>query len=1285
MRHFLFCAATALAILVFSSPVVHAAVGPDQYVGDTAIYSGTSAMLKPNVLLIIDNSNAASEKAAGVEYKPGTKYTGPYNSWGIYAAGQQGEFKTNAEVVASADPRLLGLNCTANNNIIRDTLLTKGTYTGQGTALYPNIKNGNCDTAPKGATYGLGNYLNYAQTPPTVPLVVGSDGRVYKLIKDHTSAPDNRPMSGANWATYWTYNGTAEPGVGWLDGFDYTLLGSSQIKMVHDALKMVVGGARYAVNFGAMVYGSSNSGGRLIAPIQDLSSKAAYDAFVAALPKNPADLLSSQTARPQAEALLDAMYYFQGKSLPVGKGGPFPSPITKKCDKNFVILVTNGMSNKDADGQLASLVGDYDGDGAEAFPYGEGTHYLDDVAKKLYEADQSPLADIQRVKTATILAFKNHDDLVARAGDATHGRGGYFNVFNANELTDVLISLISNIVLETDTAFVAPVVPASPENRTTSGARIYLGFFRPISQAMWHGNLKKFGLNTENQLTALDASGTEVVAADAGGNFNPALRTFWSTEADAATVEKGGVGQKLLTNNNRKIYTYLRQSGSLTHASNAVSVANASLTATELGLPATVDRDKLIRFVRGEDPYDDDGDGNVNEKRDWILGDILHSKPTVFSYDAYEFNRTNELRSPPTNGLGQLDYGQVCPDPVKPGVNNCNKTVIFVGGNDGMLHAFRDFDGEELWSFVPPNLLKDLQQLPKATHTYFVDGSSALYTFDFNYDGRIDPAEDKVILVFNTRRGGGLNQLHPTLPRGAMHALDVTNPVEPVYLWSVDSQNLYKHSPVGGYTVTPSGLGELGETWSLPVMGKVIVGGERKRVLFFGAGYDNNEDLRFGSTQTFPPGITDTYITSQSTLDFSTAQSLGGGVQVNPKGRGFYALELLWLKLGADGKYRPDFSNSGQKVWGYSAPPSGITTKTTIGNQVYDPAVTFSFPADVTQMDKNYDGYTDRVYAGDTGGRFWRFDVGSSSVSGWSAKMVFSANRSGDSDDGRKIFTKPETLILDYNTVGLYFGTGDREHPQNYLNAGGSDPAAVVDRMYFVRDKDVDPQGPLAPTLLTELNLVDVTDDTLQQEFTASYGVNAQATLLDTLLNDITKYGWFIKLDQNKGEKILSPATAVGTSVFFTSYTPNAFGAIDICEPGNQGTARLYGVNYLTGEAAFNWDTTNDPTTAEGNPLNVTGYDPSADPSSIISGAFSSLYGYNFRRYQLNSSGTGTTVVSYGRGDRSLELGGGIPPEVTVIFNKQGQVSILPMTEGKGTSISLGGMKTTYPLYWMEQ
>jgi type IV pilus assembly protein PilY1 len=67
------------------------------------------------------------------------------------------------------------------------------------------------------------------------------------------------------------------------------------------------------------------------------------------------------------------------------------------------------------------------------------------------------------------------------------------------------------------------------------------------------------------------------------------------------------------------------------------------------------------------------------------------------------------------------------------------------------------------------------------------------------------------------------------------------------------------------------------------------------------------------------------------------------------------------------------------------------------------------------------------------------------------------------------------------------------------------------------------------------------------------------------------KNGWYIKLDQNPGEKCLSSPVVYYGVVYYTSFAPNFGTASDPCFVG-EGTGRLYALHYKTADAAFNLD-----------------------------------------------------------------------------------------------------------------
>ena len=680
---------------------------------------------------------------------------------------------------------------------------------------------------------------------------------------------------------------------------------------------------------------------------------------------------------------------------------------------------------------------------------------------------------------------------------------GYaFLAESAQDLDDALDAIRNYIIaiLAKSTSYVAPVVPISQMVQTDSESRMYLGMFKPTTTSFWKGNIKKFGIAVTpsegiDPGNIIDAKNPAELVIDAQNRIKDTSKSYWSSGIDGGEVLKGGVGEVLqnrdFTSSPRKIYTYLGANANLTDSSNAFSLSNASITPVMLGFAAdaTTEREKIINFIYGYDAYDDNKNGITNEKRTSvledgsaghaILGAIIHSRPQVIYY------------------------------------KNLNRTVIYAGANDGMLHAFDDQTGEELWGFIPPVLLPSLKKFrDELSLQFFVDGSpQALVQKDTN--GNVTSAT----LIFGLRRGGN-----------RYLALDVTDPLAPCFLWEV--------SP------SVTGYGELGQTWSTPRLSRIRYGAGEKWVVIVGGGYDENQD-------NVPVIVADT------------------------KGRGLYVIDAL----------------TGNLVWKYT--------------NAENSEMRYSIPSDIARVDTNGDGYIDRLYVGDLGGRIWRFDIGNSNPANWTGKRIFQA--------AGKIFIPPEvTLEKDEgNYEMLFFGTGDREDPKD---------TSSVNKLYAVKDKN-------PSTMLTEADLVDVTEDLLQDPGTSVTDKDAIRDLLKQ------KKGWYITLNQNTGEKCLSGAVAFAGSVYYTTFTPTNM-ASDICSVGD-GIARLYILDFKAATAVFNLDASNDL--------------------------------------------EGSTVIT--RSDRSMTIGAGIPSGVIFAVTK-GAVTAYGGVGGGIFSPPLPVTKSLVPVNW---
>jgi len=533
---------------------------------------------------------------------------------------------------------------------------------------------------------------------------------------------------------------------------------------------------------------------------------------------------------PLANRLINAALYFRG-TFPKPGGGNYTSPIdaTNWCRQNFVIIMTDGKPEGEGNSYYADDDGEYDhiedfldanagtrdfdSDGNDpTYPEGVyihgGSDYLDDVAKYLHDTEDSvdpkpggvPIEGNQNLTIYTIGFHVNHQLL---QDTATNGGGEYHTTDNYQQLLSALETVMQAIIEQTQT-FTAPVVPVQ---RTTSGDKMYVSLFTPQAHnKFWPGYLMKLHIGDEGYLYGSDET-TRATDEEYNLLLDSLLAASGSTQPKPYwEAHKALKGMNL---DNRDIYTYVGTSSDLNNSSNIFVDTNTAITYEMLGSPskssdadpaypgAAGARRDLMRYIRGWDSYDEDIDTIYAEKRENIFGDILHSRPVIIDYVIDDEHPENNVR------------------------------VIYVGTNDGMLHAINDADGTERWAFIPPDLLPKLKDLYEGSgHPYYVDGSAKAYIKDVNHNGCIEDAqEDQAIIVFG-ERGGGTSYT----------ALDVTNPDDPQYLWRIDNAN----ATITGIPNPTTVISQLGQSWSDPEMGKVKAGANDGIVAIIGGGYSSD-------------------------------------------------------------------------------------------------------------------------------------------------------------------------------------------------------------------------------------------------------------------------------------------------------------------------------------------------------------------------------------------------------------------------------------------------------------
>ena len=1018
------------------------------------------------------------------------------------------------------------------------------------------------------------------------------------------------------------------------------------------------------VRFGLMAFNANNStpdGGRVLMRVANMDN-ARRTAM-----KNIVNSLNASTNTPLAETMWEAYRYFSGQSVTYGNpttqtphqdscaqnvansacnnggyydalaagnaaynDGTYISPFTYGCQKAFIIYVTDGDPTNDsaANSAIATLTG--------ASCSGS---CLDELTGYMHTHDiYTGLPDPQTVSTYTVAL----GDGISSSGQtllqdaASKGGGSYFTAVNGGELNSALAQVL-NEILKIDTSFSAPSLSVNAFNRLYNRDDIYFALFTPSSTEAWDGNLKKFKLcnGTEspactfgevidvNNVAAIDTA-IDPATGKAPNKIKGSAVSYWPPSPcvapscpDGSTVTAGGAGAKITDNTKvpRTLYTYRGSYSGLSSTSPATPVAvvatsgNSVYTAavsdpTILGLPSTASSaevSQLINWIRGQDAYDEDKDcpatpaptdACYTESRPWNFADPLHSRPVAFTFGS------------------ELTSGN--PDPTKPIIK------LFLGTNDGMVRIVNNSTGEEEWAFIPDEMLNKqyaLSQNDTGGHVYGLDDSPAFLVNDINNDGIIDPvAGDKVYMYIGMRRGGS-----------NIYAFDVTPPVK---LTTQTQTSAQKITPKLIWVIKggAGNFAQLGQTWSRPKIARIraqcspssvcddgnpSTNDSRSRmVLIFGGGYDTNQD---------------------------------SGIPSGPDatGNAIYMVDPF----------------TGQRIWWASNDASSSLPLTKMN---------YSIPSEVTAVDTDGDQSVDRLYVSDTGGQLWRIDLGDqigASGNGGSSGYVFadigcgstSSTRrvhdtSGDcpgsttKQDLRKFFYPPDVAQVKdatYSTSENYdlvtIGSGDREDPLDLLTSNPSADYPVHNRIYAFRDYDYITGAPatIPTTPLSEFEMYDATANNL-----GTLTGTALQTEIDTKVK--TSKGWYINLAEPSavtllnglsstwaGEKVLAKTLVFGGVLYATTFLPANQSTLATACSANEGTARAYALNYLTGESV----------------------------------------------YDMNNDGSI---------ERFATIGGGIPSEVVIVI-RDGGVTGLVGTSGGAAGITIGGGLPRYKTYWYDE
>ena len=720
--------------------------------------------------------------------------------------------------------------------------------------------------------------------------------------------------------------------------------------------------------------------------------------------------------------------------------------------------------------------------------------------------------------------------------DSLATNGGTTKALYASTSGALLVAIRDAVqqAISSSLTFTTPAV--MPE--LNKGGFIYQSTFKYAKNKEWEGSLKKYNLNTDGSFGA-----ERWDAAKRLNSTSPNSRKIW-------TADIGIKNTNNFTTSNR----------------NTLKQKLFPLKAS----PTDIETDNLINFIRGFDSYDYDKDNNTTEVRSSKLADIYNSdlivvgKPDALTADTgnSNFSKTDayyrqNTSTPYSNFKNSSDCGGSC---------NSRTEVVIAGSNSGILHAFNSNTGDELWGYIPPNLIGKLSSIvtTKANATnpiYGVDGSPVVKDIFFDdtpNNGSNDPRW-RTILISGLGAGGN-----------GYFALDITDMNNPKHLFTIDNdpfnkkishwnsdENLNTYFYSGNASPPPQfDYRKLGASWSTPRIIRIKVDGVDRWVAVFGGGYNS--------------GVAPEYGSAIFILDLENEGRLLKKIDIQDKqiayhaysfgvGKGVKEIQMSQFGLSS---YNHDVeklivSGAGGMGFGITQDINGSTASNIkiilehetpgtnnifLVTRVNKKDIVNSLPSDLTVITAdgtskaNYDGAL--IYAGDLEGKVSKINLTESFVlnndkminKNISTTTVFDAQ--ANTDNGRYIYNSLEATINSDNNLWLYFGTGDTQKLQ-------SQSSQVKNRVFGIKDKDFP-------------NYANISSLGTYSNCSSSGCPNS------------SQMGWYVDLD--KAKKVTAKPTVDKDRVYFSIYEPSSSST-----PCTTGTAFLHAYDSKCGGVKTNF------------------------------------------------------------------------------------------------------------------
>jgi len=810
---------------------------------------------------------------------------------------------------------------------------------------------------------------------------------------------------------------------------------------------------------------------------------------------------------------------------------------TDYCRKNFHVFIAGAYQNTKA-GANVNWLSPLQAAGATSAqqnvvtiptPYNkyQGQGGAPEWARFMFQSDlsggQNPNGNENIVTYVIVVTNGTNPDLVEYYTIAAANGGGKAFIVNTNDANPLqeLVNALEQIfgeVQAVNSVFSSVSLPLSVNNQGTYQNQFFYGMFRPESSFLprWWGNLKQYQAGYVNgSLVLMDSTG-QAALNPTTGFITPKAVSYWTTASNAvgtaqwpttgywyntylANNKNFGAGGAFDSPDGEKVEKgavaeVLRGANLTSDVRTVYTCLNSSGGCTNGNAPDLFATSNGTLKASTAFTTSSTSTPTTSTLINWVRGQDLAGNET--EPGPYGLNPT--LPSGATSTARPSIHGDVLHS--QPAVINYGGTtgvVVFYGSNDGMFHAVNGNQtsaitsgtvsvpaGGELWSFVAPEFYSRFLRLYN---------NSPTAQFGANPPNGSTPKDyffDGSTAVFIDNRPAsttyGSKYIYLTTRRGGslIYAFDVTNPLAPKFLWKK----------------TKTDLPELGQAWSEPIVTQVS--GQANPVLVFGGGYDPAEDSD-------PP---------------PTADSMG---------RAIFVLDAI----------------TGNPIW--VAQPSCSNAPTSSSGTVTCVAVTGmtrAIPATLALIDRNGDGYTDRIYANDIGGNIWRVDLPLTGA--WTVSEL--ASLGGTGNNARKFFYPPDVVTTPLGYDVVVASSGDREHPLYTLATGTA--SQVQNAFFSIHDPNTGMSVPSTWTPITEANLTLL--------YTSGGTAVTYNSTTATSTSGGTSQGYFINFQA--GEKGVNAPLIVSGNAYFGTNTPTQPSSAPVCQ-ANLGIARGYAINVFTG------------------------------------------------------------------------------------------------------------------------